>query len=37
VSVHKPSAPITVPFDDVVVTVYRQNTAEPAAESGEAQ
>ncbi len=33
VSVHKPSAPITVPFDDVVLTVYRQNTA---AESGEA-
>jgi 7,8-dihydroneopterin aldolase/epimerase/oxygenase len=33
VSVHKPSAPITVPFDDVVLTVYRQNTA---AQSGEA-
>lgn len=40
VSVHKPSAPITVPFDDVVLTVYRKNpdspVQNPAAESGEA-
>lgn len=27
VTVHKPSAPITVPFDDVVLTVYRQQNA----------
>jgi 7,8-dihydroneopterin aldolase/epimerase/oxygenase len=24
VSVHKPEAPITVPFDDVVVTIHRE-------------
>jgi dihydroneopterin aldolase len=43
VSVHKPSAPITVPFDDVVLTVYRQSqphsntAAEYLGEPGEAQ
>jgi dihydroneopterin aldolase len=34
VSVHKPSAPITVPFDDVVLTVHRRRPA-PDAESGD--
>ena len=32
VSVHKPQAPITVPFDDVVVTIHRDRTKLPAAE-----
>jgi dihydroneopterin aldolase len=37
VSVHKPSAPITVPFDDVVLTVHRRRTAPHDAELGEFQ
>jgi dihydroneopterin aldolase/2-amino-4-hydroxy-6-hydroxymethyldihydropteridine diphosphokinase len=32
VAVHKPQAPITVPFDDVVVEVRRDRTRLPAAE-----
>lgn len=32
VSVHKPEAPITVPFADVVVTIHRDRTRLPAAE-----
>lgn len=32
VSVHKPQAPITVPFSDVVVTIHRDRTKLPAAE-----
>ncbi|MCC2322485.1 2-amino-4-hydroxy-6-hydroxymethyldihydropteridine diphosphokinase [Cellulomonas xiejunii] len=32
VSVHKPHAPITVPFDDVVVSIRRDRTKLPAAE-----
>ncbi len=32
VSVHKPQAPITVPFGDVVVTIRRDRTKLPAAE-----
>lgn len=32
VSVHKPNAPITVPFDDVVVAIHRDRTKLPAAE-----
>jgi dihydroneopterin aldolase len=35
VSVHKPSAPITVPFDDVVLTVHRRRTAPQDAELGD--
>jgi dihydroneopterin aldolase len=34
VSVHKPSAPIPVPFDDVVLTVHRRRHAQDA-ESGD--
>ncbi|WP_136518433.1 2-amino-4-hydroxy-6-hydroxymethyldihydropteridine diphosphokinase [Cellulomonas telluris] len=42
VAVHKPQAPITVPFGDVVVTIRRDRTKLPAAEpyrpgSGEAR
>ena len=32
VSIHKPQAPITVPFGDVVVTIRRDRTKLPAAE-----
>lgn len=32
VEVHKPQAPITVPFDDVVVAIHRDRTRLPAAE-----
>ena len=32
VAVHKPEAPITVPFDDVVVSIRRDRTKLPAAE-----
>lgn len=32
VSVHKPQAPISVPFDDVVVRIHRDRTKLPAAE-----
>ena len=33
ITIHKPSAPITVPFDDVSVTITRHNTA-PAHTAG---
>jgi dihydroneopterin aldolase len=36
VTVHKPSAPITVPFDDVVLTVHRRRHSRDA-ESGESR
>lgn len=32
VLLHKPQAPITVPFDDVVVSIHRDRTTLPAAE-----
>ena len=32
VAVHKPNAPITVPFGDVVVAIHRDRTKLPAAE-----
>ncbi|WP_371177444.1 2-amino-4-hydroxy-6-hydroxymethyldihydropteridine diphosphokinase [Buchananella felis] len=30
VTIHKPEAPLSVPFDDVAVTIYRRNLSAPA-------